>query len=558
MPQRLRTAFKNKGISLSEDVAVSVEEPGSKWLIIDNDNKYPVREERRKLFIYKPGSPVWQIKEALHLRRQWVPRYEGKYKVNYTHLFAVLYIVNIASVIIWFAAPYLREVFRQVPTQIGRQSQAEPYQLPKIDLALMAIAALTVYMAYRSRRFIPIAAMAACPILAMFIDQMTRAISAARNFHGLSFSNAQNGSPKKRNRLTVPPMPYSLQVFFILVGAVAVLGLGTSWTLKFKRIYLDAWPTDPKLSSVCMRMTASDAKPFYALKFIKDNKLAGNMFNYWTEGGFIAYGQQPDPNTGKTPLQLFMDGRAQAAYMIDAYDRWSGIMAGGSITKQLVENAKTRRRQLNAADYRKIGDWIDRQLKDKVWVVLMPAGQFREPFVRGLEHHPKWRLVFLNNKQKLFVDMRTPQAKKLFDGIRTGKTVYPDKFSRNLIIAHNLLLYGPDANAHKQGLDFAIKAFKLNPSQAAMQQIIYAGRFTELNPIVIKHCRYYLDDFVENKDTWTKQDGYHHRLVAALNAATYLRGVARSQKNTALARSYNAMIRQYSQERNMVIKTKRW
>jgi len=50
------------------------------------------------------------------------------------------------------------------------------------------------------------------------------------------------------------------------------------------------------------------------------------MFNYWTEGGFIAW-DRTRPNTGKTPLQLFMDGRAQAAY--DPTISYSGKYNGG-------------------------------------------------------------------------------------------------------------------------------------------------------------------------------------------------------------------------------------
>ncbi|GAI95254.1 unnamed protein product, partial [marine sediment metagenome] len=189
---------------------------------------------------------------------------------------------------------------------------------------------------------------------------MARTISAARNFY-------------EKKRLTVLPMSYSLQLFITLAGAAAVLIFGSWWTLKFKRIYLDPWPTDSKLTSVFMRMTASDAKPFYACKFIKDNKLEGKMFNYWTEGGFIAWGQQPDPNTGKTPLQLFMDGRAQAAYDRKAYEVWSEIMFGGP----LVQIARLRGHKLEDADYVEIGKWITERLKKRnVWVILMPAGQF--------------------------------------------------------------------------------------------------------------------------------------------------------------------------------------
>ncbi|GAJ06076.1 unnamed protein product, partial [marine sediment metagenome] len=172
----------------------------------------------------------------------------------------------------------------------------------------------------------------------MFIDQLVRAISAARNF-------------RKNNRLIVSVMPYNLQLFFVLAGSVAVLFFGTWWGLKFKRIYLDAWPRDPKLTSMFMRMTDSGQKPFYATKFMKDNKLKGKMFNYWTEGGFIGWGQEPDPNTGFTPLQLFMDGRAQAAYDRKAFDVWTHIMGGGLVTGQIVARARARGQSLTGADY---------------------------------------------------------------------------------------------------------------------------------------------------------------------------------------------------------------
>jgi len=488
------------------------------------------------------GRIAGALKPIFDLQRPWHPRYEGKEPLNYTHLFSVLYIVNIVSIIIWLTFPSLQKIFRRQPSQVNQQSQVDLYQLPKIDLALVAIAALTVYMAVRSRRFIPIAAIAACPVLAMFIDRMTRTISAAWNFH-------------ERGRFAVLPMPYALQLFFSLAGAAAVLGFGTWWGLKFKSVYLDPWPTDPRLSSVFMRMTASYAKPFYACKFIKDNNLKGKMFNYWTEGGFVAYGQQPDPNTGKTPLQLFMDGRAQAAYEPNAYQLWSEIMFGGPI----VQSAKIRKRKLTADDYKGIGQWIGQQLrKHDVWVVLMPSAQFDSPLVRGLEYNPDWRLIFFNNKQKLFVDATTPQAQELFEGIFNGKTIYPDDFSKNLILAHNLLLPARQEADRKLGLDFAIKAFELNPSQAPIRKIIYAARFPELRARVIKFCKDYFDRFTKNKHSWAKQDGYHHRMVAALVVGNYLRKVAQRQKNTQDAEFYAAKIQQYRDERISMLETKRW
>ncbi|GAH32711.1 unnamed protein product, partial [marine sediment metagenome] len=116
-------------------------------------------------------------------------------------------------------------------------------------------------------------------------------------------------------------------------------------------------------------MTASDAKPFYACKFIKDNKLNGKMFNYWTEGGFIAWGQEPDLKTGRIPLQLFIDSRAQRAYDIKMYRSWLEITAGGPI----AQSARKEKRKLTAEDYTKIDQWIDETFKRYgIWVVLMP------------------------------------------------------------------------------------------------------------------------------------------------------------------------------------------
>jgi hypothetical protein len=478
------------------------------------------------------------VKQFLELRRLWGPEYESNLEITYEHLFGVLYIVNIGSIVIWLALPYLRKLFGLLPNKIREDSQIVQYELSKIDLPLMAVVALTTYMAYRSRRFIPIAAIAACPIIAMFIDQMTRTISAARNFY-------------KYRSLSVSPVPYNLQLFFIFAAAVAVMAFGISWGLKFTRVYLDCWPTDAKLNSIFMRMTASHVKPFDACKFIRDNKLKGKMFNYWTEGGFIAWGQEPDPNTGRTPLQLFIDGRAQAAYEPKVYQIWTTIMSGGPI----VQRAMIRK---TTPDYAEVGQWIDEQLKKyDVWVVLIPlsdAEVSNGPFVKGLEHNPNWPLVFFNNTEKLFIDVTTPQGKELFEGIFNGKTLYPDEFFKDLIIAYNIV----GGTAKKQGLDFAIKAFNLHPSQAPMQIILSAAKYAELQPLVSDFCKNYFDEFVKNKGLYAKQDGYFNRIWAALLAGRYLRESAAKQGNTELVQFYDAKMKEYQSEQEPLQKKKRW
>ncbi|MCK4753332.1 MAG: hypothetical protein KAS75_07790 [Planctomycetes bacterium] len=493
---------------------------------------------------FKFESSIWDVRQFFSLSRVWSSKYERSSGVNYKYLFSILYMINVISVAVWAALPSLKKIFSQQPTGIAEEPEAQTYELPKIDLALMAVGALTIYMAIRSRRFIPIAAIAACPILAMLIEQVAHMISASRNFHS-------------KNRFFVRAMSHNLQLFFTLFATVIVLTLGTFWSLKFKRIYLDFWPSDAKLNSIFIRMTASEAKPFYACQFIRDNKLKGNMFNYWTEGGFIAWGQVPDLNTGRTPLQLFMDGRAQAAYEPIAYERWNRIMSGGPE----YQKAKIRKRNLTGDDYTKIGQWISHELRKRnVWVVLMPGRvQNDVPIIaRALERNSNWPVVFFNNKQRLFVDVTTPQGKELFEGIFNGRTIYPDDFSENLALAHNMLAYAKEDDMRKRGLDFAINAFKLHPSQAPMLEMTYATRFSELKAEINDFCQSYLDDFEKNRGIYSKQDGYHHRVSAAYVAAFQLQRKAKEEKDKELAVFYSAKQREYFEAGKELANIKRW
>ena len=115
---------------------------------------------------------------------------------------------------------------------------------------------------------------------------------------------------------------------------------------------------------------------------------------------------------------------------------------------------------------------MDGQLKaNNAWVVLMPAvvfGGSRDNgsyhAMRALERHAEtdWRLVFLNNRQKVLVDITTPQGKKLFDGIVvTEETVYPDEYHRNLIRSHCWYLYRSGLEEKRQGFEYAKKALQV-------------------------------------------------------------------------------------------------
>jgi len=489
-----------------------------------------------------------KINELWNIQRPWRPIYEGKRALNRNQLFPALYFTNFISIIIWIAFEDIKKFFNRFqPTDCAepQETNNKPanYVSRPLDLAMVAIAALTIYMAIRSRRFITISAIAACPVIAMIVTEMVKSIASSNNFF-------RNG------KFTLPCISKKVKMFLAILGTLAVVCFGSWWLLRYKYVYLDAWPTDNNFNSVFIRMTASDAKPFYACKFMKDNNLDGKMFNYWTEGGFIAWGQEPDEETGKTPLQLFMDGRAQAAYERKAFETWTQIMSGGPE----VRNVVFRKRDFKPADYVKVGNWIDKQLKKRnVWLVMMPATQFKTPMFKGLEHNGDWRLVFYNNKQKILVDISTERGKKLFEGIFNNTTIYPTEFTKNIVMAQNLMRYGQGEDAKKTAFDYAKKAFHQHPSQiSTMELIIAESRLPQLKNEVESIFKSFYDDFTANQTDHANQDGYHHKAVAAMLLCDYFRNNAIRLRNKEQIDFYVTKKKELADELKTLRDRKRW
>jgi len=502
-------------------------------------------------FKFKPidGEIFAYLKQFINIKRPWKPSYEANLgfltKSYNLRLFNGLYVANALSVIVWLLAPVLKKLLGSRDDSEQHNRQWSAYVLPRIDIAFIAVCVLTIFMALKSRRFIPIAAFAACPVAAMFIEQITRALSACLNYY-------------KKGALKVSPVPKSLQKLFICSGAFAVLLFGTLWSLQFKKVYLDPWPQDDKLTSVFMRMTASYAKPFWACQFIRENNISGKMFNYWTEGGFIAYGQIPGEK-GKTPLQLFMDGRAQAAYDTDAFLRWSRIMAGTTRGAKIAEAAKARRRNLNRQEYMEIGEELTKQFrKDDVWVVLMPFNDKTSIITNSLELHPEWALVFYNSKQKLYVDITKPEGEKLFIGISSGATKFPDDLSKHLTLAHVFLSSNVDSTLIKNGFNSALTALKVLPCQHAMIEVVSAGRFKALAPAVRSACEGFLDDFNKNKDSYKKQPNYIDHAFAAVRATMHLSDLANGRKEVKQARKYRNKADELNNEMRKLNRNMKW
>ena len=471
---------------------------------------------------------------------EWHPAFEWNNPVGDERPFLIMYIVGWILLAFWIACLLLKPRIAVKKSKGEKTESPGQYEWPMIDLPFLVIASLTVYMAIGSRRFIPIAGIAACPIIAMFLDNSIKMIAALLNL-------------KRTGMAIITPMSKMLQRCFAFAVFIVVAFLTVWWGYWYKAIYLGPWPDSNQLTSVFMRMTASYAKPFKACQFIRDNHLKGTVFNYWTEGGFIAYGQIPDPNTGKTPLQLFMDGRAQAAYNTSTYRYWMHIMNGGDPAR-MVQNAG---RAFTVSDYQAVGNWLDKQFhKENVWVVLMPVSQFDSELVKGLDANPNWRPVYMDEEQRIYVDVKCQQGGELYMGMLTGQTKFPDGLSKVLTTGHNFLRLQGEDNTNT-GCELVTRAFMQRPSQVTALELILA---VDLHPqlrdriagIFIK----YVDDFVEKKKTYVKQNGYRNRILVAALAGDYLANM--NQDKPDIASKYKTYVKEFNEEQRYINKTSRW
>jgi hypothetical protein len=395
-------------------------------------------------------------------------------------------------------------------------------------------------MAVGSRRFIPIAAIAACPIMAMFLDSSIKMITALT-------THKNNGNS------IILPVPKILQYLLAVAAIIATSVLTVWWGHWYKIVYLNPWPDSSYLSSVFMRMTASYAKPFKACQFIRDNKLKGTVFNYWTEGGFIAYGQIPDPNTGKTPLQLYMDGRAQAAYSPDTYQRWMRIMSGGDPVR-LAQNAG---RAMAASDYEAVGKWLEEEFqKENVTVVFMPTAQIDSDFIRGLNTNSNWRVVYIDEEQRIYVDVKSQQGREVYTGMFTGQAKFPDDFTKLLTVGYNLVRLQNEEQV-KKGCELMAQAFMQHPSQITALELIHAANYyPKFRDSMVSAFSRYFDDFVEKKQIYMGQDGYREKIIAAMLTGDFLANANRN--NPSLVDKYRAHLKEFAEKQQRINEDSRW
>ena len=499
---------------------------------------------------------------------EWKPAFDWMDKTTDTpnpvgeeEAFAVLCIVTLAAMLVWLIAYFLKPRLEQNTRRKAQipDPEAIQFQWPKIDLAIIVISLLTLYMAIRSRRFIAIAGSAAAPIAALFIFQCVQMVTARYSWVKKSVLRP----------MTLPPVAQLVLKAGIVAGLV---GLGVFWGVKYKHIYLDPWPTNDRYTSVFMRMTASHLKPFGVCEFINENDIRGRVYNYWTEGGAIAFGETADPDTGQIPLKLFMDGRAQAAYNHDKFKLWQSIHSGGpdgikatkirAQVEYLEDNRLTNTSQYTTAKKlyneqfpkltQQAGEWIDKQLrKYEVWVVLMPQTQSQSIFMLSLNKTNNWKTAYIDSTQHLLVDTDTPQGKDLINRILNDEAVFPNTVSKKLSTA-TVIMESRSGNRFTELYQLLSEAFQEQPASVTAIKMTRLSGISTFRQEVADFFQSYLNDLNTNRDAYRKTNGYAQRLSSANVAARYLATIYPNERNDYIDQA-NSFTNEYKQINNEAI-----
>jgi len=272
------------------------------------------------------------------------------------------------------------------------------------------------------------------------------------------------------------------------------------------------------------------------------------MYNSWVEGGTLAWCQQPDPATGRTPLQVFIDGRAQGAFPLSAMLRYVALEGGGptGVTAGIDGRVMTRE------ETGEVGRWLDARLQEEgVSVALIPEEDSTKPIMRGLLTRDSWQVAFLAPYHVLFVRTNTPGGRALVEGVLTGTTRFPDESSHLLTRAYVLFRTADPANARRALAD-SIRAYSLRPVALAVQTARRAAAYPELRPGLDEFARGIVSDYERNLERYLEENGFLERNGAAIVAAVYLRDAAKEQGRAQEASALDATIERMDRARERV------
>lgn len=347
----------------------------------------------------------------------------------------------------------------------------------------------TVAMAIASRRFVPVAAIVLVPVAAAWAAQIGDRWRARNGMHALAA---------------------------MVVWVVAcVAGLGVARGLH--GAYLAPWPADARLASPFDRLTHSYLRPHGAMAFLAANRATGRLLVSWEEAGFTIWAQSPDPASGRIPLPVLIDGRAQEAYPAEALRNYLELLSGGR-----------GHRSPEAMQA-----WIEQRLDElEISLVLITPAIATTALAQTVFNLPAWEVVFLDEHHAVLASRSRQGA--LIEAVRAERAVSSDPHAAALTRAYLGLRRGDEASLELAFAQARV-AREAAPSARAVglaaQAATTPARREQLHDWLVALSR----QFVDERPALGQQHGYHRHLAAAQTTLGILRedAVRRSDADTA-------------------------
>jgi hypothetical protein len=385
-------------------------------------------------------------------------------------------------------------------------------------------------LAVASARFVPLAAITAAPFLAFWID--TALAGRARSLDG---------------------RPARLIVTAAL--GIAALGAAAALATRAAATYVAPWPQDFAHRGLFDRMTHAHQRPWGACAFLTANGVRGRVWNFWDEGGFIAACQQPDAATGAPPVQVFIDGRAQAAFDVAALRSYLDLLNGPGRTDALGASGVSGER---VDDLETLRQWTVRRLRDlDVWLALVPAGRQRTAIARAVAGLPGWQLAYVDGDHTLFVDGSHTDGEELLAAVAGGSARYPDEASAALTGAMRLLPPRSDGDRQRAG-ELARTSYRARSGSLAVLCAVRAAGAGPARSSALAFCREVGEEFAANRDRHRAAAGYGQRLDAAVVAFEYLAVEARKDGQAELGRWASSWLVAGRAEQTQIVERVLW
>jgi len=403
---------------------------------------------------------------------------------------------------------------------------------PLFDLADAAVVLFAVSMAVLSRRFVPLACVIAAAPLAQWLCE---ALARRRD-------RAPGGATNVRRRWAAA------------LGGLAVVVAATGFGWRCVRTFAGPWPLDYAPSSVFDRLTYVHLRPTGVCRFLATNRITGRVWNLWEEGGYLAWCQDPGPGSGRVPVQVFIDGRAQGAYPADALRAYYLLRAGGPTGRE----ASLEGRRMTGGELERARLWTRRELATAgVWLADVPYAQQDMVISFLLLNMESWQVVYADEEHTLLADTDTPGGRALSLGVESGTTRFPDDFSAALTRARRAV--GGRAGAEPRRIvALARDVFAIHPSPRAVRLV--AARSTEGvdRGAEVGFYREVVGEFFANRERHRGQNGYAKRLLAIEAALEVLVESARAGKDTGNAETLARQLADVSSDREKTLQLALW